>query len=142
MLSEILPYMGIASDSSDSSAATTTTMKTQKVPDVRNKTLTEAKKTLENLGLKVVCEDTKNSNSVLVTAVLDGSTVILYTEENSVRTSVTVPNLIGDTLSEARQKLSEKNLNVSYSGSGKVVSQNIAEGVSIEQGTIITIKLQ
>ena len=150
MLSEILPYMGIASENSDSSGATTSTIKTEKLPDVTNKTLTEAKKTLENLGYKVVCEDTKNSNSILVTEqvplkdteVLDGATVVLYTEENTVRTSVTVPNLIGMTLSEAKQRLSEKNLNVLYSGSGKVVSQNIADGVSIEQGTVITLKLE
>ena len=150
MLSEILPYLGIASDSSDSSGTTASTVKTETIPDVTNKTLTEAKKALENLGFKVICEDTKNSNSVLVTEqvpqkgikVLEGATVVLYTEENAIRTSVTVPNLMGLTLSEAKQKVSEKNLNISYSGNGKVVSQNIAEGVSIEQGTIITIKLE
>ena len=46
------------------------------------------------------------------------------------------------TLSEAKNALASKNLNYTYSGSGKVVSQNIAEDVTIEQGTIITLKLQ
>ena len=45
-------------------------------------------------------------------------------------------------LSEAKSSLATKNLNVSYTGSGKVVSQNIAEGTSVEQGTVITIKLE
>lgn len=150
MLSEILPYMGIASDNSDTKGAVTTTAKTMTLPNVKNKTLTEAKKNLENLGFKVISEDTDKSNSILVTEqvpnentkVTEGATVVLYTEENSVRTSVTVPNLIGKTLSEAKAALTEKNLNFIYSGNGKVESQDIAEGESAEQGTIITLKLK
>lgn len=150
MLSEILPYLGIASENSDTTSTVTSTAKTTALTDVTNKTLTEAKKTLENLGYTVISEDTENSNSVLVTeqvpsagtSVIEGSTVVLYTEENEVRTSVTVPNLIGMTLQEAKSALSDKNLNVTYSGSGTVVSQNVAEGVTVEQGTIITIKLE
>ena len=74
--------------------------------------------------------------------VTEGATVVLYTEENSVRTSVTVPNLVGKTLSEAKAELAEKNLNFVYTGNGKVVSQNVAEGESIEQGTIINLRLE
>ncbi len=150
MLSEILPYLGIASNNSDTTGATTTTVKTSTVPDVTNKTLTEAKKTLENLGYTVITQDTENSNSILVTeqvpaantTVAEGSTIVLYTEENDVRTSVTVPNLIGMTLSEAKSALSDKNLNILYSGSGKVVSQSIADGTTVEQGTIVTLRLE
>ena len=46
------------------------------------------------------------------------------------------------TLSEAKNALTSKNLNYIYSGSGKVVSQNIAEDVTIEQGTVVTIRWQ
>ena len=102
MLSEILPYLGVASENSNKSGAVLGTAKTTNVPDVTNKTLTEAKKTLENLGFKVISGETTKSNSVLVkeqvpaanTSVLEGATIVLYTEENDVRTSVTVPNLI------------------------------------------------
>lgn len=142
--------MEIASNNSDTTGTVTTTAKTITVPDVTNKTLTEAKKSLENLGFEVITEETDKSNSVLVTeqvpssgtTVVDGATIVLYTEENTVRTSVTVPNLIGETLSEAKSELADKNLNIMYSGSGKVVSQNIAEGTTTEQGTVITIKLE
>ena len=136
MMSEILPYLGIASDNSDTSGATTNTAKTITVPDVTNKTLTEARKTLENLGFNVISAETEaKSNSILVTEqvpakktnIIEGGTVVLYTEENSVRTSIDVPNLIGMTLSETKNILKEKNLNILYSGNGKVVSQNIAE---------------
>ena len=150
MLSEILPYLGIASENSDTTSATATSVKTETVPDVTNKTLTEAKKTLENLGYKVISEETDKSNSILVTeqvpakgtSVIEGATVVLYTEENDVRTSVNVPNLIGMSLSDAKNALSEKNLNIMYSGSGKVVSQNVAEGTAVEQGSTITLKLE
>lgn len=102
ILTDVLPYMGIASEKSDTSSVTSVAPKTTKVPDVTNKTLTEAKKTLENLRYKVVYEETENSNSVLVkeqvpakeSNVQEGATIVLYTEENSVRTSVAVPNLI------------------------------------------------
>lgn len=133
ILTEVLPYIGIASENSDTSNVATTTAKTTKVIDVTNKTLTEAKRTLENLGFKVVSEESTNSNSILVkeqvpiknTVVQEGATIVLYTEENNVRTSVAVPKLNGLTLQEAKNALSEKNLNISYSGSGRVVSQNI-----------------
>ncbi|MDE5831202.1 MAG: PASTA domain-containing protein [Clostridia bacterium] len=133
ILTDVLPYMGIASEKSDTSNVTVGTMKTNKVTDVTNKTLTEAKKTLENLGFKVISAETQNANSVLVTeqvpakdtVVSEGATIVLYTEENNVRTSVEVPNLIGKTLIEAKSALSDKDLNISYSGSGKVKSQDI-----------------
>lgn len=150
MLSEILPYLGIASEDSDTKGAITTTARTTSIPDVTNKTLTEAKKTLQNLGFNVVSSDTNRANSVLVTeqvpskntSVMNGATVVLYTEENDVRTSVEVPNLIGLSLSEAKSALASKNLNYTYSGSGKVKSQNVVEGETVEQGTVITLKLQ
>lgn len=150
MLSEILPYMGIASNNADSKGAVATTAKTVVLPNVTKKTLTEAKKSLENLGYKVISAETEKSNSVLVTEqipsgetnVMEGATVVLYTEENAVRTSVTVPNLIGKTLSEAKNALAEKNLNLIYTGSGKVVSQNISDGTTTEQGTVISLKLE
>ena len=43
---------------------------------------------------------------------------------------------------EAKAALAEKNLNISYSGSGKVVSQDVGEGQTAEQGQIITVKLE
>ena len=102
MLSEILPYLGVASEDSDKAGAIIGTTKMTVVPDVTNKTLTEAKKTLENLGFKVVSSDTQKSNSVLVkeqvpvsnSSVMEGATIVLYSEENDIRTSVTMPNLI------------------------------------------------
>ena len=102
IFTEVLPYMGIASQNSDKSSVATVVAKTTKVPDVTNKTVTEAKKTLENIGFKVANGESENANSVLVTEqmpqegtpVLEGSTVVLYTQENNSRTSVKVPSLV------------------------------------------------
>lgn len=150
ILTDVLPYLGIASENSDTKNVAVTTSKTTKLIDVTNKTLTEAKKSLENLGFKVIAETNENSNGVLVTEQVpskgtlmqEGGTVALYTEENSVRTSITVPNLIGKTLSDAKAILADKNLNIAYTGSGKVVSQDVKEGNSAEIGQIITVKLE
>lgn len=145
MLSEILPYMGIVAG--DSEIASTDLVS---VPTVTNKTLTEAKKLLQNAGLKVSLSDTSDPNSTLVTEqvppagtpLYKNSTVALYTKKNSVRTSVTVPNLTGYTLAQARNMLSSLNLNLKFVGSGKVFSQDVPMDSSVEEGTIITVTLR
>ena len=35
-----------------------------------------------------------------------------------------------------------KNLNIKYSGSGKVISQDITAGTSVEEGTVINVVLK
>ena len=148
MLSEILPYLGIASE--DSSNNTSTSNQLVSVPDVTNKTLTEAIKTLKNAGLKVSYSDVADSNSTLVkeqvpaanTSLYKNSTIALYTSKNSVRTSVTVPDLSGYTLAQARSILSNLNLNLKYIGSGIIASQDIAKDTSVEEGSIITVTLK
>lgn len=52
-----------------------------------------------------------------------------------------MPNLIGKNLSQAKNALKEKNLNISVTGSGIVVSQDPIEGTSVEEGTIIKVTL-
>ena len=53
-----------------------------------------------------------------------------------------MPNLKGMTLSEAKAALKNKNLNIKYSGNGKVTSQGVAAGTSVEEGTVIDVVLQ
>ena len=45
-------------------------------------------------------------------------------------------------LSEAKVALKNKNLNIKYSGSGKVISQDITAGESVEEGTVINVVLK
>ena len=148
MLSEILPYMGVTAEDATSFSSSSNELIT--VPDITNKTITEAYKILQNIGLKVSCTSTENANSTLVTEQIPpantqlytNSTVILYTQSNSVRTSVTVPDLTGLTLAQARSVVSNLKLNLKFVGSGTVSSQDIPVDSSVEEGTIITVNLQ
>lgn len=147
MLSEILPYMGIISDDSGNSASSNNLIA---VPNVTNKTLTEAEKILKNSGFKVSYADTVDPNSILVTeqvppggmSLYKNSVIALYTKQNSIRTSVPVPDLTGCTLAQARNILSSLNLNLKYVGSGNVSSQSVAKDTLVEEGTVITVTLK
>ena len=119
------------------------------VPDVTNKTITEAEKILKNAGFSTSISFKGDKNSTLVstqvpvarTILPKDSTIILYTEDNSTRTSVKVPDLKGMTLSKAKSVLKAKNLNLNYSGSGLIVSQDTKAGSSVEEGSIIKVTL-
>lgn len=143
ILTEVLPYLGIPSDTTDSnSSAETITL-----PNIKNKTVAEAKKILENQGFK--CDFSGNEEDIVSaqmpvagSSLLEGSIVKIYTEDNDTRASQKVPNLKGMSLSEAKTVLKNKNLNIKYTGSGKVASQEITAGTSVEEGTIINVVLQ
>lgn len=145
ILTEVLPYLGITSDE----ASINSTNNSVTVPDIVNKTIAEAEKILKNNGLNAIISTTADKNSTLVTTqvpsprtiLLKDSVVMLYGEDNSTRTSVTVPDLTGMTLTKAKNTLKLKNLNISYTGTGTVASQSISEGTSVEEGTIINVSL-
>ena len=151
MLSEILPYMGLTSDNIKTTTTSSSTNTTSTVPDVRNRTLAEAEKILKNSGFEVNYSVVGDKNTLLVKdqvpssgiSLLNKSKIILYTEENDVRVSVTVPDLTGKTLSQAKEDLWNKNLNISASNSGsKIISQTPTAGSSVEEGSVITVKFK
>lgn len=148
ILSEVLPYLGISSDKID--VGKTSSNRTITVPTVTNKTVAEAQKVLTNAGFRSMFTLNGNKNEVLVTdqvpaagtTLPNNSLVMLYTAENNVRTSTTVPNLNGMTAAQAANSLKAKNLNITTEGSGKVVSQEPAANTSVEQGTVVKITLK
>jgi len=143
ILSEVLPYLGIPSNAD--TEGSTEEMIT--VPDIRNKTISEAKKILENAGFKV---ETSGSLDQLTsdqtpkpgTSLLPGSIIKIYGVGNEARVSVTVPNLKGMTLSQAKNALSAKKLNLHFSGTGKVISQDPIADSSVEEGSVVTVTLK
>lgn len=142
ILKEVLPYLGIPSETIESGKIDTTDL-----PNVVNKTVAEAKKLIEKAGFE--CEISGNSEDLVTeqtpkagTKLLEGATVLLYTKGNDTKVSQTVPNLKGKTVSEAKAALKEKNLNIKINGSGIVVSQDIAAKTSVEEGTVIGVTLQ
>lgn len=148
MLSEILPYMGIAAEGTTS--GTSSNNELISVPDIKNKTITEATKILQNAGFKVNYSGTEDANSTIVkeqvpvadSKLYSNSTIILYTAKNRTRTSVNVPDLTGLSLAQARSTLSSLNLNLKYVGSGTVSSQDIEKDTSVEEGSVITVTLK
>ena len=141
ILSEVLPYLQIPSDSTSSSVTNTITL-----PDVTNKTVAEAKKILEKAGF--TCSTSADSSSVVTeqypvkgTQLIKNSIIKLYTEDENTRVSKQVPNLIGKNLSQVKSILKNLNLNYSVTGSGTVISQDPIEKTSVEEGTVIKITL-
>ena len=148
MLSEILPYLGIPSDSTNYSANNSNNLIT--VPDVRNKTVAEAEKTLKNAGFNVKTYVNGDSNTLLVedqmpkpgASLAKNSMIIIYGEGSNVATSVTVPDLKGMNLSEATTTLRDKNLNINTEGSGIVITQDYSKDEQVPEGTIIRVTLK
>ena len=143
ILSEVLPYLEIPSDTTDSDSSEGTIT----LSNVKNKTVAEAKKIIEKQGFE--CEISGVDDDIVSeqmpvagTQLIEGSIVKLYTEDNDTRVSQTVPNLKGMSLSEAKAALKNKNLNIKYSGSGKVTSQDITAGESVDEGTVVSVVLQ
>lgn len=151
ILSEILPYLGVASDNTSSSDTTTSSAKSVIVPDVRNKTIEEAKSLLKNSGFNVKVTGNEDEATTLIVdqvpkpgvKLLEDSNIYLYTANNNVRSTTTVPNLKGMSSAQVLNSIQASNLNVILDGSGIVVSQDIAAGKEdVEQGTVITVTLQ
>ncbi|MFR5190659.1 MAG: penicillin-binding transpeptidase domain-containing protein [Clostridia bacterium] len=146
ILGEVLPYLGIPSDDlSESNNSQNIT--TSPLPDVRNKTVAEAKKALENAGF--TCKISGTDTSLLVTdqvpkpgtALLKGASVNLYSTGNEARISQEVPNLKGMSFAQAKNALKAKNLNIHVTGTGTVLSQDPMAGTTVEEGTVININL-
>lgn len=126
ILSEILPYLGVASDNTSSSSATTSSSsKTVILPDVRNKTIEEAKSLLKDSGFNVkITGDEDEATTLIVDQVpkpgiklLEDSTIYLYTSNNNIRSTTTVPNLKGMSSAQVLNSIQASNLNVILDGS-------------------------
>lgn len=148
MLSEILPYLGIPSD--ETSSSTNSSNNLVVVPDIRNKTVAEAEKTLKNAGFSTKTYVNGDANSLLVVdqtpkpgaSLPKNSIIVLYGEGSNVATSVTVPDLKGMNASQATNTLKAKNLNISIQGSGTVISQDYAKDEQVAEGTIVKVTLK
>ncbi len=145
MLTEILPYLGIPSSVSNTEPDNLIT-----VPNIENKTITQANQILQDSGLNTKIYSDTDHDSTLVasqnpkpgSSLLPDSTVFLYGENNNISTSVTVPDLSGKTLSEATVLLEKANLNVYYEGTGIVTSQDYEKNSLVPEGTIIRLTLK
>ena len=142
ILKEVLPYLQVPSDSAEN----TDSNKTTNLPNVVNKTVAEAKKILEKAGF--TCSTSAESTEIVTeqyplkgTALMKNAIVKLYTNSEDTRISKQVPNLIGKNLSQVKDALRERNLNLNVTGTGTVVSQDPIADTSVEEGTVVKVTL-
>ena len=142
ILSEVLPYMNIPSN--DIATAKEDLIST---PNVKNKTLSNAKEILEKAGLKY--EYSGSADDIITeqmpasgTQLTKGGIVMLYSEKNKERKEQEVPDLKGITYERAKNILASKKLNISSTGDGIVIAQNPKAGSKVEEGTVISVTLQ
>ena len=143
MLTEILPYLGIPSDEESTDDEDLIT-----VPEVRNKTITEAEKILADAGFTTKISTSNDKNSTVVVdqvpkpgvSLSEGSIIMLYDQDT--RTSTTVPDLTGKSKYQATTELRNSNLNISIEGSGTVVSQDPPKGSIVDAGTVVKVTLK
>ena len=148
IMSEVLPYLGIPSDT------TKTTSDEDNLPIVPNlvdKTVAEAKRVLSASGFNVQINISTDENTTLVSDQMPkagiklepGATIYLYTAENEVRVSTSVPNVKGMTINSAKAALKASNLNIKVEGeNGIVVSQEPSYGTEQEVGTVVNVTVK
>lgn len=150
IFTEILPYLGISSSNTTTDSEEPSFSEVG-LTDVRTKTVAEAEKVLKSAGFRVQSSISTDKTTALVSdqvpkpgvRLLKDSIVYLYTEDNNVHVSVSVPDLRGMTAEQAINSVKSKNLNIKIEGSGKIViAQDYVFGSQVEQGTIITVTMK
>ena len=117
------------------------------VPDVRNKTIQEAKKVLGERGLVYKVENSGNNTGDMVleqtpkpdASIPEKSVVILYTYQPDREVMVKVPDILNKTISEATSALNDVGLNIKVNGLGTAVRQSVEPGKTVPKGHIIDI---
>lgn len=146
ILSDTLSYLGISPEYSDGDVENMENA----VPNLLNQDISTAQAQLAEQGLSA---QIIGSGSTVVdqmpqsgVSVAQGSKVILYTEAVAEPQMTTVPNVVGLTVAEANQLLTNAQLNVSMDtgadtgdGTVKVTTQSMPEGTSVPIGTVISI---
>lgn len=117
------------------------------VPDIRDKTIDEAKKILKDCGLEYKIEGENIDTGTVIkeqtpkpgVAIAKKSVVIVYTYTPEKEIMVRVPNIANKTISEATQTLNDAGLNIKINGMGTAVKQSIEPGKEIPKGGVVVV---
>ncbi len=117
------------------------------VPEVIGKTVKEARQILSDVGCRLELNSKATEDEIVKdqlpkegASINKNSIVRVFTNENDVNQTVTVPNLKGKSMVECIEKLNSLGLNIRIIGKGNAVSQDPQQGTQIEKGSIITVK--
>lgn len=145
ILSDVLPYLGVEPKYTTAELAKLSTT----APAVTGKALSAAEAAITNAGLSV--RKVGNGDTVLKQLPEAGQSmpkngvVVLYTDENALERTVTVPNFSGMSVSAANLAAANAGLNLQLSGVGLEMGQavankqSIAAGTAVSPGTTITV---
>ncbi len=147
IMSDILPYLGIAPQYSggDEAAAAST------VPDVAGRTREDAAVQLKEHGFTsfrtVGGGETVTDQTPVGGAIVPASAeIILYMGEEKSSALCTVPGVVGLSAAEANRAMSDAGLIMKSAGPGgtegiKALSQSIPAGEQIAAGTVVTVRM-
>lgn len=144
IMSEVLPYLEVATQyTEDELAALDTTADTY-----IGMTVDEAVSAAEHGGFTTWV---KGEGDTIIgqmpeagTKIPQGGNVVLYTDAESIKDTVTVPNLVGYSVSDVNYFAAYYNLNVSISGMSSSeasvsYSQSIPKGTEVAPGTVVNV---
>ncbi len=150
VMEEILPYLGVERKFNESEE------KEQDViaPELVGVSLPEARTNLEQAGLTYKVYGPTDGNQTVLRqipeqgkAVPKSGTVVLFTDNQSSNTVVTVPKLTQMTMAQANEAAVNAGLNIKISGAGGTsegetpvsVSQSVEEGAQVSPGTVVEV---
>lgn len=146
IMTEVLPYLEIKTSYSEEELEYVDVT----APNYVGLSISEAETTAESDGFTVTVKgegETVVSQIPPVSSTLSkGGNIVLYTDSESQAETVTVPSLVGLSVSEVNNVASAYGLNVSFVGaaSSGVVStaQDIEAGAQVSPGTVISVTFQ
>lgn len=149
IIEETLEYMGVERQYTEEEARSISVT----VPDLRELSVTVAKESIDSkrLNIKVM----GNGDTVLDQLPKPGmnigenSTIIVYTEARDENKKVTVPDVTGLTVSQAKKRLEDAGLNFEVAGAGLsgtdgayAFKQSIAAGTQVEPATVVSVEFR
>ncbi|MGN0493417.1 MAG: penicillin-binding transpeptidase domain-containing protein, partial [Acutalibacteraceae bacterium] len=143
IMADVLPYLGYEPSYSAEELKNLTVT----VPDTVGTSVTDAKSRISSAKLE--CKVIGSGEKVLRqlpeagSKVISGGAVMVYTEEGDSE-KVTVPNLVGLSVTEVNSAAASARINVEFSGNTttgglKSYKQSVEAGQSVDAGTVITV---
>lgn len=144
IMSEVLPYLEIDAQYTEEEAANVDTL----TGAYTGLSVTQATKNANSDGFDVTI---KGEGTTVVAQVPSagskiptGGTIVLYTDEQSIEEKVSVPLLVGYSLTDVNYIASYYGINVSITGAvsstdSVSVVQDITEGTQVSPGTVVTV---
>ena len=144
IMSEVLPYLEVVAQYTDEEASNIDTAAGAYSGMSVDDAVAAAERdgftvTVKGEGSTVVSQNPSTGASMPT-----GGTIVLYTDQSGTDEKVTVPNLVGFSVSEVNGIASSYGLNVSVTGmvsssDSTSTTQSVPEGTEVAPGTVITV---